>query len=105
MGKQKTSPGSPGNKGKSAAGKGGKEESSWLHLMFIGTIVLLVIGGMVVASLRPQPTYPGSGGGSPPPALSAPDPTPWEYDAANDRYWNPEHGHWHTGRPPQDRRP
>jgi hypothetical protein len=27
-------------------------------------------------------------------------PEPWAYDAEKDRYWNPEHGHWHPGKPP-----
>ncbi len=30
------------------------------------------------------------------------DPEPWEYDGARDRYWHPDHGHWHDGRPPGD---
>ena len=28
-------------------------------------------------------------------------PTPWKYDAENNRYWNPDRGHWHDGRPPE----
>lgn len=27
-------------------------------------------------------------------------PKPWEYDAANNRHWDPNHGHWHRGPPP-----
>lgn len=27
-------------------------------------------------------------------------PEPWGYDWNQDRHWNPEHGHWHDGRPP-----
>mgnify|MGYP005841870013 CR=1 FL=1 len=27
-------------------------------------------------------------------------PSAWQYDAANDRHWDPEHGHWHEGPPP-----
>ncbi len=30
-------------------------------------------------------------------------PEPYEYDAENDRYWHPGHGHWHRGRPPTQR--
>ncbi|MCA1810320.1 MAG: thioredoxin family protein [Lentisphaerae bacterium] len=30
-------------------------------------------------------------------------PVPYEYDAANDRYWDPGHGHWHQGKPPAGR--
>ena len=32
-------------------------------------------------------------------------PQPWAYDEKNDRYWNPEHQHWHPGRPPADKKP
>jgi hypothetical protein len=28
------------------------------------------------------------------------DREPWEYDAANDRHWDPNHRHWHNGPPP-----
>ncbi len=27
-------------------------------------------------------------------------PKDWEYDAKNDRYYDPGHGHWHSGKPP-----
>ncbi|MFW6039005.1 MAG: SEC-C metal-binding domain-containing protein [bacterium] len=27
-------------------------------------------------------------------------PAAWEYDAANNRHWHPEHGDWHDGPPP-----
>lgn len=32
---------------------------------------------------------------------AARSPKPYEYDAENDRYWHPGHGHWHRGRPPE----
>lgn len=25
---------------------------------------------------------------------------PWQYDATNNRHWNPRHEHWHDGPPP-----
>ena len=28
-------------------------------------------------------------------------PEPWEYDAVNDKHWDPNHRHWHDGPPPQ----
>jgi len=53
---------------------------------------------------------PPGGGGAPgaasrpaaPPASTplAEEPAPWEYDPVAGRHWNPEHGHWHDGRPP-----
>lgn len=30
-------------------------------------------------------------------------PEPWHYDAAQDRHWHPEHAHWHSGPPPENR--
>ncbi len=27
-------------------------------------------------------------------------PKPWEYNAATDKHWHPDHNHWHSGRPP-----
>ncbi len=30
------------------------------------------------------------------------NPTPWQYDVATDRHYDPGHGHWHFGRPPND---
>lgn len=28
-------------------------------------------------------------------------PEPWQYDAIRDQHWDPDHQHWHQGRPPQ----
>jgi hypothetical protein len=33
-------------------------------------------------------------------APAGPTPKAWEYDAANNRHWDPTHGHWHDGPPP-----
>lgn len=27
-------------------------------------------------------------------------PVAWQYDAASNRHWDPNHGHWHDGPPP-----
>ena len=27
-------------------------------------------------------------------------PEPWEYNAATDKHWHPDHNHWHPGKPP-----
>lgn len=35
-----------------------------------------------------------------PPNIIAP--TPWQYDIATDRHYDPNHVHWHSGRPPND---
>jgi hypothetical protein len=36
------------------------------------------------------------------PALLRPvtPPTPWEFDPDGNRYWHPDHRHWHDGPPP-----
>ena len=31
-----------------------------------------------------------------------PNPQPWQYDAATDRYYHADHAHWHGGPPPAD---
>ena len=30
-----------------------------------------------------------------------PNPQPWQYDPTTNKYFDPNHGHWHTGKPPQ----
>jgi len=48
---------------------------------------------------------PGRDDGLPAPPASSGDgstPAPWEYDAENDRHWDPAHGHWHDGPPPPE---
>ncbi len=30
------------------------------------------------------------------------NPTAWQYDVATHRHYDPNHGHWHSGRPPND---
>jgi uncharacterized protein YyaL (SSP411 family) len=38
-----------------------------------------------------------------PVAIPGKTPSPWEYDAAADRHWDPSHRHWHEGPPPAGR--
>jgi len=33
------------------------------------------------------------------------DPAPWHYDKQGNRHWQPEHGHWHKGPPPEGKTP
>jgi len=33
--------------------------------------------------------------------LGAPAPKPYTYDPVTNQYWDPEHKHWHTGKPPE----
>jgi len=39
-------------------------------------------------------------GAAPSATPTAGNPKPYEYDAANNRHWDPAHGHWHPGAPP-----
>ncbi|MHC5112910.1 MAG: peptidylprolyl isomerase [Planctomycetota bacterium] len=39
----------------------------------------------------------------PPPRIT--NPLPWQYDAATNRHFDPNHGHWHDGRPPAGKSP
>jgi hypothetical protein len=34
-----------------------------------------------------------------------PAPQPYEYDPVKNQYWDPTHGHWHNGRPPEPNQP
>jgi hypothetical protein len=36
---------------------------------------------------------------------SIPNPDPWQYDPVNDKYYHPDHGHWHLGKPPSTNTP
>ena len=52
-------------------------------------------------STSPTGTNATSGTAVPaPPGVT--NPTPWQYDAATDRYYDSNHGHWHSGRSPTD---
>jgi hypothetical protein len=45
-------------------------------------------------------------GSSPTPAIpitanpNIPNPEPWQYDPATNKFWHPGHSHWHDGQPP-----
>ncbi len=41
-------------------------------------------------------------GGQVPAPPNIPNPQPWQYDAATDRHYHPDHAHWHSGPPPAD---
>ena len=48
-------------------------------------------------SSQSQPAAPGAGTGA-----SGTTPAAWQYNPQTDRHWNPQHGHWHNGRPPPE---
>lgn len=53
------------------------------------------------------PTAPRRAGSPtmPPAPTAGMAPRPWQYDAANNRHWDPVHQHWHDGPPQQVPRP
>lgn len=59
-----------------------------------------------VAGRSPTPAQQGGLAALPNKGALAPgeNPKPWEYDVANNRYYDPRpgHQHWHTGAPPAD---
>lgn len=76
--------------GKVPASKKVEEKSSSIgHIILIAVICFLVVGGMIVATLRPQPKYNPA---DHPPA-----------DGSNPtgvQHWDAEHGHMHDGAAP-----
>lgn len=68
----------------------------WLIGIGLAALVAVTILALVSVNRRPvaQPGGPTSllPGGRQPKA--------WEFDAANNRHWDPGHNHWHDGPPP-----
>jgi hypothetical protein len=44
----------------------------------------------------PSSAIPITGTGTP----NIPNPQPWQYDPATNKFWHPGHNHWHSGQPP-----
>ncbi|HLS27473.1 MAG TPA: SEC-C metal-binding domain-containing protein [Opitutales bacterium] len=51
-------------------------------------LLVLIIAAVVLARTRPWEAKP----------------EPFEFDAQQNRYWDPDHGHWHEGTPPSNAR-
>ena len=81
----------------------------------VGALAVVVVAGLAwgltrprtrpVASAPPSPmtmTPAPSGTSAPanPSATAGATPEPWFYDAATNRHFDPNHGHWHDGPPP-----
>src|SRR5262245_15884016 len=74
---------------------------------FVGMIVVIVgATGMLFSAVSRNPlsnsrTLPAPGFGTTlPDGARGPEPAPYAYDPAANRYWDPAHRHWHDGRPP-----
>lgn len=61
--------------------------------------VVIVMGVLVIAAAGIALIFRGD---AIPTAVVDDTPPPYYYDAEHDRYWHPDHGHWHRGRPPED---
>jgi hypothetical protein len=98
--KKKGPGGAHGNQSRSRSGEEVNRAAEESHsgsnrqaILRTSLFVCLLVGVIVLGITRPW--------------SSAPEPTPaaWEYDEANDRHWDPTHGHWHDGPPPERNRP
>ncbi|MHC4080241.1 MAG: hypothetical protein ACYS15_07135 [Planctomycetota bacterium] len=55
---------------------------------------------------RGRPPAQNADGSSPSSAVpitgtpNIPNPEPWQYDPATNKFWHPGHNHWHNGQPP-----
>ena len=77
-----------GKKFKNCCGKEQQGKTPMWGRVMIVIIALVVIGGLATAVVKISE--------------ASDTPEPWEYDAANNRHWNPlpDHQHWHDGPPP-----
>jgi len=73
---------------------------TWLIGLGMLGLVAASIFALIVVNRRPEAPHRASVmplGSSYPAGVT---PKAWEYDAANNRHWDPAHGHWHDGPPP-----
>ncbi|HVR34377.1 MAG TPA: SEC-C metal-binding domain-containing protein [Methylomirabilota bacterium] len=70
-----------------------------------GWIAVVALTAIALAVVFSIPKSGPSGDGNDVPASPPPagPPPAWYYDEANDRHWDPGHGHWHDGPPPLNR--
>jgi len=69
----------------------------------VAAVALVLIGFATVVAVRQQKSSeplrlpPDE---IKPAAAAKPTPAPWTYDSVTNQHWNPEHGHWDKGPPP-----
>jgi hypothetical protein len=101
-----------GRKYKNCHGRAGVGLSRPVALPVWGLVTMLVVGGAAgwllhvatrsqapsdrVVSAPPGTMLPSPGAAS----TAAPDPSPYAYDPRTNKYWDPNHRHWHNGLPP-----
>lgn len=61
--------------------------------VFVGALGVWGVNQLAGTTSEPHSATPAAGA-----------PEPWEYDAENNRYFDPrpDHGHWHPGTPPPE---
>jgi hypothetical protein len=67
----------------------------WLIVFGMLSLIAVSIFALVSVNRRAQTTSRAVS-----PLNQGPMPKPFEYDAANNRHWDPAHAHWHDGPPP-----
>lgn len=94
-----------------------RKKVSPVRLAVVGTLVVVAAGTAIALTRQidedppprtaaEMPTVGTTGTGTSgmsgevpaPPGIT--NPMPWQYDAATDRHYDPNHMHWHAGRPP-----
>ena len=87
-------------------------KSNHARLVVVGALGVVVIGAIVLLGGSLDDTLPFSASSQPavvgapnaggpvaaPPGIT--NPTPYQYDAVTNRYYDPNHEHWHAGAPP-----
>jgi len=68
----------------------------WLTVIGLAGLVVATIFALVSVNRRPT-ARPGEVTSLLP---GGRQPAAWEFDAANNRHWDPGHNHWHDGPPP-----
>jgi hypothetical protein len=93
--------------------KNQEAKSKKVRLVVVGVLAVAAAGAAVAlsvslddmppASASSQPAVVGAPitGGEVPPPPGITNPTPYQYDAATNRHYDPGHGHWHAGPPPR----
>jgi hypothetical protein len=94
----------------------GQQGSYGRNTLIVAAAIIALVGLAVWQSFTSQsperiPAVLPAEGSAPPPSAPTPaataatpgSPTPWQYDKATNRHWDPNHKHWHDGPPPSNR--
>jgi hypothetical protein len=89
-----------------------KKKSSRQFLFLLIPILVLGVGAILWSQRSDRPTVQqaltgqtGSSQTASPDQSPLPDgrtPVAWEFDSPRNRYWDPNHNHWHIGQPPPE---